>query len=94
MVLVSSINIKGGSNAMRLVKGVWQPQLGIDSQTSHFPGECATIVHHCDSLVHTLLYWAGGTEVPQSQHLAATPCAIRTPFGVDQKHLSFRGEAM
>ena len=40
------ILIKDGSNAMRLVEGVWkkrQSQLGIKPQTSHFPDKCATI---------------------------------------------------
>ena len=43
MVLASLMIIKDGSNAMRLVKGVWKklPQLGIEPQTSHFLGECA-----------------------------------------------------
>ena len=60
---------------LRLVKGMCKktlPQLGIEPQTSRFTGDVLA-VHHCDSLVHTPLYCTGATEVPQSQHLAATP---------------------
>ena len=47
-----------GSNAMRLVKEVWKklPQLGIEPQTSRFPGECA----NCYTTVSTLsTLWSG-----------------------------------
>ena len=49
----SSIIIKDGSNAMRLVKGVWkkrQPQLGIKPQTSHFPTATEALQYHLHSI--------------------------------------------
>ena len=68
--------IKDGSNAMRLVKGVWKKG-SHNWELNHRPLTSRVSVlplHHCDSLVHTPLYCAGGTEVPQSQHLAPGVC--------------------
>ena len=54
MVLASLINIKDGSNAMRLVKGLWKklPQLGIEPQTSQSSlMYTARVVLPCCSLI-------------------------------------------
>ena len=72
-------DIEDGSNAMRLVKGVWKklPQLGIEPQTSHFLGECAN-----QTALSTLPYTSFHTQ----------PHSIRTTpgiFNVRQEPLSF-----
>ena len=63
MVLASSINIKDGSNAMRLVKGVWKKS-SHNWELNHRPLTSRASVlplHHCDSLL------------PERQGSAGTP---------------------
>ena len=67
MVLASLINIIDGSNAMRLVKGVWKkmPQLKIESQTP-----CFNLVDYTSNMSLIIKEWAGyrQREFIQSQY--------------------------
>ena len=83
--------------AMRLVKGVWEKNVTTGKLNHRLLTSRVSVLtitpvgQPCPpSLILHRWHWSASVTTPGSH----STCAIRTPFRVNRKHLSFRGEAM